>query len=124
MATIILENLPDNLVEQLQKLAQQNDQSVNEQIISILQQAVEKPQTPLKFLISPATDPTREERRKAVPQLQAQIDQSPRPNPLDYGFPDSTELIRENREKENGYPPGFFERTYGICADDPIVLND
>ncbi|MFM6516310.1 MAG: FitA-like ribbon-helix-helix domain-containing protein, partial [Microcystis panniformis] len=80
MATIILENLPDNLVEQLQKLAQQNDQSVNEQIISILQQAVEKPQTPLKFLISPATDPTREERRKAVPQLQAQIDQSPRPN--------------------------------------------
>ncbi|MFN7338773.1 MAG: FitA-like ribbon-helix-helix domain-containing protein, partial [bacterium] len=46
MATIILENLPDNLVEQIQKLAQQNDQSVNEQIISILQQAVEKPQTP------------------------------------------------------------------------------
>jgi len=37
MATIILENLPDNLVEQIQKLAQQNDQSVNEQIISILQ---------------------------------------------------------------------------------------
>lgn len=23
-----------------------------------------------------------------------------------------------------GYPPGFFERTYGICADDPIVIDD
>jgi hypothetical protein len=23
-----------------------------------------------------------------------------------------------------GYPLGFFERTYGICADDPIVIDD
>jgi hypothetical protein len=99
MATIILENLPDKLIEQIQKLAQQNDQTINEQIISILQRAVEQPQSPLKFLISPETDPTWEERRKAVPQLQAQIDQSRRLNPQDYGLPDSTELIREDRER-------------------------
>jgi hypothetical protein len=23
-----------------------------------------------------------------------------------------------------GYPPGFFEQTYGSCQDDPIVLDD
>ena len=99
MATIILKNLPDELIEQIQKLAQQNDQSVNEQVISILKQAVQKPQTPLKFLISPETDPTWEERRKAVPKLQDQIDRGRRLNPKDYGLPDSTELIREDRER-------------------------
>lgn len=99
MATIILENLPDDLVEQIQKLAQQHNQSVNEKVISILKKALEKPQTPLKFLISPETDPTWEERRKAVPKLQAQIDRGRRLNPLDYGLPDSTELIREDRER-------------------------
>jgi hypothetical protein len=23
-----------------------------------------------------------------------------------------------------GYPPGFFEQTYGSCQDDPISLDD
>ena len=23
-----------------------------------------------------------------------------------------------------GYPPGFFEQTYGSCSDDPIVIDD
>lgn len=25
---------------------------------------------------------------------------------------------------ERGCPVGFFERIYGICADDPIVIDD
>ena len=25
---------------------------------------------------------------------------------------------------ERGWPVGFFDRNYGICADDPIVLDD
>jgi hypothetical protein len=25
---------------------------------------------------------------------------------------------------ERGWPTGFFERTYGICADDPIIIDD
>jgi hypothetical protein len=25
---------------------------------------------------------------------------------------------------EQGWPIGFFERIYGICADDPIVLDN
>jgi plasmid stability protein len=99
MAKIILENLPDELIEQIQKLAQQHNQSVNEQVISILKQAVQKPQTPLKFLISPETDPTWEERRKATPKILAEIRSRRRVNPADFGLPDSTELIREDRDR-------------------------
>lgn len=99
MANLILENLSDDLIQEIEKLAQQHHQSVSEQIISILKQTLEKPQTPLKFIISPETDPTWEERRKSVPKLQAQIDQRRRLNPQDYGIPDSTELIREDRER-------------------------
>ncbi|AFZ28461.1 hypothetical protein Cylst_6716 (plasmid) [Cylindrospermum stagnale PCC 7417] len=25
--------------------------------------------------------------------------------------------------EELGWPPGFFERTYGSCQDDPIVID-
>jgi antitoxin FitA len=99
MATLTIENLPDDLMAQLQQLASQNNQTINEQIINILKQVVQKPQPPLKFLISPETDPTWEERRKAVPQLLADLDKRRRLNPTDFGLPDSTELIREDRER-------------------------
>ena len=99
MTTLILENLPDELMEQIQQLARQQNQSINDQAICLLKQALQKTQTPLKFIISPETDPTWEERRKAVPQLQAQIDERRRLNPRDYGLPDSTDLIREDRER-------------------------
>lgn len=99
MATLTIENLPDDLMAQLQQLASQNNQTINEQIINLLKQVVQKPQPPLKFLISPETDPTWEERRKAVPQLLADLDKRRRLNPTDFGLPDSTELIREDRER-------------------------
>ncbi len=28
-----------------------------------------------------------------------------------------------NTPEELGYPPNFFEQTYGSCADDPIVID-
>ncbi len=99
MATLTLENLPDDLMAQIQQLATQNNQPLNEQVISLLKQALQKPQPPLKFLISPENDPTWEERRKAVPQLLADIDKRRRLNPADFGLPDSTELLREDRER-------------------------
>ncbi|MGF1478530.1 MAG: hypothetical protein ACFB4I_03450 [Cyanophyceae cyanobacterium] len=98
MTRLILENLPDELMEQIQQLAKQKNQTINDQAISLLQQALQK-QTPLKFLISPETAPAWEERRQAVPQLQAQIDQRRRLNPKKHGFLDSTNLIREDRER-------------------------
>ena len=27
-------------------------------------------------------------------------------------------------QKGKGYPPGFFEQTYGSCQDDPIVIDE
>lgn len=99
MATLTIDNLPDDLMAQLQQLATQNNQPLNEQVISLLKQALQQPQPPLKFLISPETDPTWEERRKAVPQLLADIDKRRRLNPADFGLPDSTELLREDRER-------------------------
>ncbi|MGI0482978.1 FitA-like ribbon-helix-helix domain-containing protein [Geminocystis sp. CENA526] len=99
MANLTLENLPEELIQEIEQLAQKHHQSVNEQIISLLKQSVQKPKTALKFLVSPETDPTWEERCKSVPKLQAQIDQHSPINPLDYGFPDSTDLIREDRDR-------------------------
>lgn len=99
MATLTLENLPDYLMTQIQQLANQNNQTINEQIINLLKLAVQKPQPSLKFLISPETDPTWEERRKATPQILADIDKRRRLNPTDFGLPDSTELLREDRER-------------------------
>ncbi|NEP09461.1 MAG: hypothetical protein F6K14_04350 [Symploca sp. SIO2C1] len=99
MATLTLEDLPDYLIKEIQQLAQQNNQSINEQIINLLQQAIQKPQPPLKFLISPETDPTWEKRREATSQILADIDKRRRLNPADFGLPDSTELLSEDRER-------------------------
>lgn len=99
MATITLENLPDDLMAQLKQLASQNNQTVNEQIINLLKQSVKKPQPRLKFLISPETDPTWEERRKAVPQILADIEQLRKELPSDIKWLDSTVLIREDRDR-------------------------
>lgn len=99
MNKLILENIPDELIEQIQQLAKQQNKSINDQVISILKQAVKKPQTLLKFLISPETDPTWEERRKATPKILAEIRQRRKQRRTDIEWLDSTALIREDRER-------------------------
>ncbi len=99
MAALNIDNLPDELLTQIEQLATENNCSVKEQAIALLKQSLNKPQEKLKFLISPETDPTWEERRKAVPKVLAEIRSGRRVNPADYGLPDSTELIREDRER-------------------------
>lgn len=99
MTNLILENIPDELIEQIKQLAQQQDLSVNEQIISILKQVLQKHQSTLKFVISPETDPSWEERRKATPKILAEIRHRRRVNPIEFGLPDSTQLIRADRDR-------------------------
>ena len=100
MSTLTLDNLPDDLIAQLQKLASQNNQTINEQIINLLKQAIQKSEPPLNFLISPETDPTWEERRKAVPQLQLEINQRLEKRcAANIEWPDSTALLREDRDR-------------------------
>ncbi|MEH1822090.1 MAG: DUF2281 domain-containing protein [Nostoc sp.] len=31
--------------------------------------------------------------------------------------------IQHNTPEGKGWPPGFFEKTYGSCQDDPIVID-
>lgn len=99
MATIAIDNFPDHLMAEIERLATENHQTINEQIIAILQEGIKSQKPPLKFLVSPETDPTWEERRKAVPKLLAELDSRRRLNPSDYGLLDSTELIREDRQR-------------------------
>jgi hypothetical protein len=99
MATLNINNLPDELLIQIEQLATKNNRTVTEQAIALIEQSINKPQDKLKFLISPETDPSWEARQKAVPQLQAEIDRYHRVNPTDIGLFDSTELIREDRDR-------------------------
>ena len=99
MAALNIDNIPDELLTQLEQLATENNCSVKEQAIALLKQSLNQPQRKLKLLISPEIDPTREQRRKAVPKVLAEIRSRRRVNPANYGLPDSTELIREDRER-------------------------
>jgi antitoxin FitA len=99
MASIHIDNVPDELMPLIQNLATQNNQTLEEQVIELLKQALQKPPKLLKFLISPETDSTWEERRKAVPKILEEIRTRRRVNPTDFGLPDSTDLIRQDRER-------------------------
>ncbi|MDZ7955086.1 MAG: hypothetical protein RMY64_10705 [Nostoc sp. DedQUE08] len=88
MATIHALNIPDELYEQLQHLAKAENNSIDAQVITILQNALQA-----------KTQPTEEERRKNVPKLLEEISRRRRLNPADFGLPDSTELIREDRNR-------------------------
>jgi antitoxin FitA len=73
--------LPDDLYEHLQKLAFTRNSSIEAQALAILQSAVSTKTTkPIKEILT-------ESRNRR------------RPNPADFGLPDSTELIREDRDR-------------------------
>ncbi|MEH2183034.1 hypothetical protein [Nostoc sp.] len=87
MATLHTLNIPDELYQQLQELAKAENNSIDTQVITILQNALQV-----------KTHPTEEERRKNVPKLLEEISRR-RLNPADFGLPNSTELIREDRDR-------------------------
>jgi antitoxin FitA len=88
MATLNLLNIPDDLYERLQELAQAEHSSIDAQVITILQNALET-----------KTQQTEEARRKNVLKLLEESSNRRRLNPVDFGLPDSTELIREDRDR-------------------------
>jgi len=98
MTAIFIDNFPEDLIEDIERLATQNNQTVNEQIITILKEGVKSQKPPLKFLVSPERDPTWEERRKAVPQLLVELERRRKKLPTDIQWLDGTELIREDRD--------------------------
>ncbi|MBC1236322.1 hypothetical protein [Nostoc sp. 2RC] len=88
MATLHALNIPDELYAQLQELAKAENNSIDAQVITILQNALQA-----------KMQPTEDERRKNVPKLLEEISHRRRLNPADFGLPDSTQLIREDRDR-------------------------
>jgi plasmid stability protein len=88
MATIHTLNIPDELYEQLQHLAKAENNSIDAQVITILQNALQA-----------KTQPTEEERRKNVPKLLEEIRLRRESRQTDVEWPDSTALIREDQDR-------------------------
>lgn len=89
MTTFHALNIPDELYEQLQELAKAENNSVDAQVITILQNALQKTKTQL----------TEDERRKNVPKLLEEIRLRRESRQTDVEWPDSTALIREDRDR-------------------------
>ncbi|MEH2281312.1 MAG: Arc family DNA-binding protein [Nostoc sp.] len=89
MAIVHALNIPDELYEQLQELAKAENRSVDAQVITILQNALQKTKTQL----------TEEERRKNVPKLLDEMRLRREQLPTDIEWPDSTAMIREDRDR-------------------------
>ncbi|WP_445635470.1 CopG-like ribbon-helix-helix domain-containing protein [Nostoc sp. DSM 114161] len=88
MATLHALNIPDELYAQLQELAKAENSSVDAQVIRILQNALQA-----------KMQPTEDERRKNVLQLLEESRLRREKLPKDIEWPDSTALLREDRDR-------------------------
>jgi antitoxin FitA len=86
MATLQVENLPDEIYQCVQNLAATRKLTVNETIIFLLKQAFEPSQSQIDQL-------------KSMAEVLQRIRDRPRLNPINFGLPDSTTLIREDRDR-------------------------
>ncbi len=83
MATLYVENIPDDLYQGLRRRAKQHQKSIAAEVLSLLKLHV-------------STEEVRKKRRRAVKEL-ARLRNTP---PLAPGpFPSAEELIREDRER-------------------------
>jgi plasmid stability protein len=83
MATLYVENVPDELYEALRTRARQNRKSIASEVISLLEENVP----------TAATLKKRQEFVKYIERLQRRKPPSPGP------FPSAEEMIREDRER-------------------------
>lgn len=87
MANLQIQNLPEPLYQSIQKLAETKNVSLNDAVIQMLAWASSA---------EPVQQLTELERTK---EALAKIRNFPRKNPADSGLPDSTLLIREDRDR-------------------------
>ncbi|MFN6484413.1 MULTISPECIES: FitA-like ribbon-helix-helix domain-containing protein [unclassified Nostoc] len=88
MATLYVRNLPDDLYTKLQELAASQHRSINAQVITLLEQALKTEGQQIE-----------DQKRQNVLKVLEESRQRRRVNPADFGLPDSTELIREDRDR-------------------------
>lgn len=89
MAILQIENLPDDLYSRIENLAAQENVSLNDAVIQLLKQALQ----PVR------TDIAQNQQLKPMAEVLTRIRRRPRVNPVDFGLPDSTILIREDRSR-------------------------
>ncbi|MBE9057252.1 hypothetical protein [Sphaerospermopsis sp. LEGE 08334] len=81
-------SLPDNLYKELQKLAEAENDSVESQVVTLLQNALQTKKQQIEA-----------QRRENVLKVIEESRNRRRLNPADFGLPDSTEMIREDRDR-------------------------
>jgi antitoxin FitA len=91
MATLQIENLPEELYDHIQTLAIAKNVSINDVVIQLLQQA--SPLDPNNIQL------TNSQNVQRTAEALTRIRSRSRINPTDFGLPDSTELIREDRDR-------------------------
>lgn len=88
MATLHVRNVPDYLYARLQQLASAQHRSISAQVIALLESALpveeQQPQG---------------ETSKSITKILAESRRRRRVNPADFGLPDSTTLIQEDRDR-------------------------
>lgn len=89
MATLQIENLPDELYSRIQCLASDKNVTFNEAVIHLLKQSFESD----KVMINQAQE------SQPMSAILQRIRSRPRVNPSDFGLMDSTVLIREDRNR-------------------------
>jgi plasmid stability protein len=82
VANLLIQNLPDELLVQIQQLAERHNQSIDHQIILLLSRAIQSEQFKL-----------------AQAELLQQIEQHRSFYPENYGLSDSLTLLQEDRAK-------------------------
>jgi plasmid stability protein len=80
MATLHVRNVPERLYERLRQRAEQENRSLSAEVIMLLDRALE-------------------ESREAPAELLAQIRRRRSYHPADAGAPDSTSLLRQDRDR-------------------------
>lgn len=89
MATLQIQNLPDELYSRIQCLASEKNFTLNETVIHLLMRSFESD----KVMIDRAQE------SQLTPAILQRIRSRPRVNPSDFGLTDSTVLIREDRNR-------------------------
>lgn len=89
MAILNALNIPDELYAQLQELADAENSSIDAQVITLLQYGLQKIKT----------QQIEAEKRKNVPKLLEEIRIRRESRRADVEWPDSTALIREDRDR-------------------------
>lgn len=88
MATLQIENLPDELYSRIQCLASEKKLTLNEAVIRLLKRSFESDKV---------TDLAQE--NQPMSAIIQRIRSRPRVNPSDFGLMDSTNLIAEDRNR-------------------------